>query len=148
MHFGLTDEQQMIVDTVRSFVENEIYPHEDLVERTGEVPKEIAQDIKQKTIDLGFYACNFPESVGCAGLSHLEFALVERELGCGSMALTHFFGRPQNNFWRFLPYIAVYSLTRYTNSSKLTSQIVSLCIDKSIDNCFSSYEDSNSVLFC
>ena len=96
MHFGLTDEQQMIVDTVRSFVENEIYPHEDLVERTGEVPKEIAQDIKQKTIDLGFYACNFPESVGCAGLSHLEFALVERELGRGSMALNHFFGRPQN----------------------------------------------------
>ena len=96
MHFGLTDEQQMIVDTVRSFVENEIYPHEDLVERTGEVPEEIAQDIKQKTIDLGFYACNFPESVGCAGLSHLEFALVERELGRGSMALNHFFGRPQN----------------------------------------------------
>ena len=58
MHFGLTDEQQMIVDTVRSFVENEIYPHEELVERTGEVPEEIAQDIKQKTIDLGFYACN------------------------------------------------------------------------------------------
>ena len=65
MHFGLTDEQQMIVDTVCSFVENEIYPHEDLVERTGEVPAEIAQDIKQKTIDLGFYACNFPQSVGC-----------------------------------------------------------------------------------
>ncbi len=96
MHFGLTDEQQMIVDTVRSFVENEIYPHEDLVERTGEVPAEIAQDIKQKTIDLGFYACNFPESVGCAGLGHLQFALVERELGRGSMALNHFFGRPQN----------------------------------------------------
>jgi len=34
--------------------------------------------------------------VGGAGLSHLAFALVERELGRGSMALTHFFGRPQN----------------------------------------------------
>jgi len=45
---------------------------------------------------LGFYACNFPESVGCAGLSHTDFALVERELGRGSMALNHFFGRPQN----------------------------------------------------
>ena len=45
---------------------------------------------------MGFYACNFPEEVGGAGLSHLEFALVERELGRGSMALTHFFGRPQN----------------------------------------------------
>ena len=29
-------------------------------------------------------------------MSHLEFALVERELGRGSIALTHFFGRPQN----------------------------------------------------
>ncbi len=96
MHFGLTDEQQMIVDTVRSFVEHEIYPHEDAVERSGEVPKEIADEIKRKTIELGFYACNFPEEVGGAGLSHVDFALVERELGRGSMALNHFFGRPQN----------------------------------------------------
>lgn len=96
MQYGLTDEQEMIVSTVRSFVEKEIYPHEELVERTGEVPAEIAEEIKRKTLDLGFYACNFPESVGCAGLSHLEFALVERELGRGSMALNHFFGRPQN----------------------------------------------------
>ncbi len=96
MDFTLSDEQAMIVDTVRSFVEREIYPHEDLVERSGEVPPEIAAEIKRKTLELGFYACNFPESVGGAGLSHLEFALVERELGRGSMALTHFFGRPQN----------------------------------------------------
>ncbi len=96
MQFGLNEEQEMIVSAVRSFVENEIYPHEELVERTGEVPSEIAQTIKQKTLDLGFYACNFPESVGCAGLSHVDFALVERELGRGSMALNHFFGRPQN----------------------------------------------------
>ena len=96
MQFGLSQEQDMIVNTVRSFVEKEIYPHEQLVERTGEVPKEIAEEIKQKTLDLGFYACNFPESAGCAGLSHVDFALVERELGRGSMALNHFFGRPQN----------------------------------------------------
>jgi len=96
MNFGLTDEQQMIVDTVRSFVENEIYPHEDVVERTGEVPAEIAAKIKRKCIEIGFYASNFPQEVGGPGLSHLEFALVERELGRGSMALTHFFGRPQN----------------------------------------------------
>ena len=96
MNFGLTEEQEMIVETVRSFVENEIYPHEEVVERTGEVPKDIADNIKRKTMDLGFYACNFPKEVGGAGLSHLEFALVERELGRGCMALNHFFGRPQN----------------------------------------------------
>jgi len=96
MDFGLSDEQAMIVATVRSFVEREIYPFERLVEQTGEVPPEVAAAIKAKTIELGFYACNFPQSVGGAGLSHLEFALVERELGRGSMALNHFFGRPQN----------------------------------------------------
>jgi len=96
VNFGLTEEQEMIVSTVRRFVEEEIYPHENLVDRTGEVPDEIAAQIKQKTMELGFYACNFPEEVGGAGLSHLEFALVERELGRGSMALNHFFGRPQN----------------------------------------------------
>ena len=96
MLYGLSAEQDMIAQTVRSFVEKEIYPHEELVERTGEVPNEIAQQIKEKTLELGFYACNFPQSVGCAGLSHVDFALVERELGRGSMALNHFFGRPQN----------------------------------------------------
>ncbi len=90
MHFGLTEEQEMIVSTVRSFVENEIYPHETTVERLGYVPEEIGDEIKRKTIELGFYASNFPESAGGPGLSHLEFALVERELGRGSMALTHF----------------------------------------------------------
>ena len=38
MYFGLTEEQEMIVETVRSFVENEIYPHENLVENKGFVP--------------------------------------------------------------------------------------------------------------
>ncbi|WP_294229614.1 acyl-CoA dehydrogenase family protein [uncultured Shimia sp.] len=96
MQFDLTEEQEMIVSTVRSFVENEIYPYEAEVERTGEIPEGLGEQIKQKVIDLGFYACNFPEEVGGAGLNHLDFTLVERELGRGSMALTHFFGRPQN----------------------------------------------------
>ncbi len=96
MDFGLSEEQELIVKTVRQFVEKEIYPFEEQVEREGSVPAEIAQNIKEKTLDMGFYACNFPESVGGAGLSHVEFALVERELGRGSMALNHFFGRPQN----------------------------------------------------
>ncbi len=96
MQFGLTEEQEMIVSTVRTFVENEIYPHEAEVEHSGHVPRELGEDIKRKCLDLGFYACNFPQEVGGAGLSHVDFTLVERELGRGSLALTHFFGRPQN----------------------------------------------------
>ena len=96
MHFGLTQEQELIVDTVRAFCENELYPLEDEVEKLGHVPAEMGEDIKRKVLDLGFYAANFPEEVGGGGLDHLGFALLERELGRASMALNHFFGRPQN----------------------------------------------------
>ena len=96
MQFGATPEQDMIVETVRSFVEQEIYPLEDEVEKLGHVPLEMGNAIKDKVMEMGFYAPNFPESVGGGGLNNLEFALLERELGRGSMALTHFFGRPQN----------------------------------------------------
>lgn len=96
MDFGLSAEQQMIVDTVRSFVETEIYPHEAAVEKTGIVPADLAADLRAKVLEMGFWACNFPTEIGGGGLNHLEFTLVERELGRGSMALTHFFGRPQN----------------------------------------------------
>ncbi len=95
MFFGLTSEQEMIVDTVRTFVETEIYPLEDEVERLGCVPIEMGRQIAKKVQEIGFFAPNFPESVGGGGLSHLEFTLLERELGRGSMALTHFWGRPQ-----------------------------------------------------
>ena len=94
MHFGLSQEQEMIVETVRSFVEQEIYPHEELVEKQGFVPDEIGRNIAQKCKELGFFGCNFPEEVGGAGLNHFDFTLVERELGRGSNALTVFFGRP------------------------------------------------------
>ncbi|MFA1624164.1 acyl-CoA dehydrogenase family protein [Rhizobium mongolense] len=94
MNFALNEEQEMIVKTVRGFVETEIYPHENAVERTGVVAPELGQAIRRKCIELGFYACNFPEEVGGAGLDHTTFTLVERELGRGSMALTVFFGRP------------------------------------------------------
>ena len=96
MQFGLTEEQEMIVSTVRSFVETEIYPLEDEVEKLDHVPLEMGNAIKDKVMEMGFYATNFPETVGGGGLNNLEFTLLERELGRGSMALTHFFGRPQN----------------------------------------------------
>lgn len=94
MNFGLSEEQQMIVETVRSFVENEIYPHEEDVERSGIVPKEVGMEIRDKCIESGFFAANMPETIGGGGLGHLDFTLLERELGRASMALSVFFGRP------------------------------------------------------
>ena len=64
MQFGLTEEQEMIVSTVRSFVETEIYPLEDEVEKLGHVPPEMGNAIKDKVMEMGFYATNFPETVG------------------------------------------------------------------------------------
>jgi acyl-CoA dehydrogenase len=94
MNFGLTEEQQLIVDTVRTFVEKEIIPHEQAVEKSGKVPKELGQEIAQKVKDLGFFAPNLPTEFGGGGLNQLEFTLLERELGRASMALSVFFGRP------------------------------------------------------
>ena len=94
MNFALTDEQQLIVDTVRSFVEKELYPHEEEVERTGAVPRELGQEIVRKCRDIGFYAANISTEAGGGGFNHLEFTLLERELGRASMALSVFFGRP------------------------------------------------------
>ena len=96
MDFGLKYEQQIVVDTVRAFVENELYPHEAEVERSGEVPAELAQDIRGKVLDLGFYAANIPEEFGGGGLDTLTFTLLERELGRTSHALSIHFGRPSN----------------------------------------------------
>ena len=87
MHFGMTDEQRMIVDTTRAFVEAELYPHEALVERTGHLPMEIIRQVQAKAIDAGLYAANMPEEVGGAGLDTLSWLLYERELGRANYAL-------------------------------------------------------------
>ena len=96
MHFALTHEQELIVDTVRKFVEQELYPLEAEVERSGQVSREVGESIRQKVIDLGFYAPNIPEAFGGGGLNHFEFTLLERELGRASMALGVYWGRPSN----------------------------------------------------
>jgi acyl-CoA dehydrogenase len=94
MDFGLSHEQTLVVDTVRSFVENELYPLEREVERTGEVPRSLGLEIQRKVKELGFFAPNIPEEFGGGGLDHLTFTLLERELGRASMALSVWWGRP------------------------------------------------------
>ena len=96
MHFGLTPEQEMVVTTVRSFVETELYPLEPEVERRDEVPREMARSIQEKVLALGFYAPNMPAEIGGGGLDNLTFVLLERELGRASLALTTYWGRPSN----------------------------------------------------
>ena len=87
MDFSITDEQQMVVDTVRSFVEKELMPHEDEVERTGQVPDELVEQIKQRSLQAGIYAANMPEELGGGGLDDLTMAMAERAFGWTGYAL-------------------------------------------------------------
>ena len=87
MHFGLNEEQQMIVDTTRAFVEREIYPHEAEVERTGHLRPDLIAEIKAKAIEAGLYAANMPAEVGGAGLDTQTWLLYEKELGRANYAL-------------------------------------------------------------
>lgn len=96
MDFALTEEQNLIVETIRDFVERELYPHEDLVEELDEIPDEVASAIQAAAIRNGLYAPNMPESVGGGGLDAVSLMLVERELGRASFALQSLVGRPSN----------------------------------------------------
>ncbi len=87
MNFGLTEEQQMIVDATRNFVENELYPHEAEVERTGILRPELRRELSQKARAAGLYAANMPEDVGGAGLDTMSWLLYEKELGKTNYAL-------------------------------------------------------------
>lgn len=87
MDFGLTQEQQMIVETTRSFVENELYPHEAEVERSGHLDMDLVREIQQKAIAAGLYAANIPEEFGGVGLDTPTWLLYEKELGRANYAL-------------------------------------------------------------
>ena len=87
MDFALSEEQRMIVDTTKAFVEAELYPHEAEVERTGALRPDLMQELKRKAIAAGLYAANMPAEVGGAGLDTLTWVLYERELGRANYAL-------------------------------------------------------------
>jgi len=87
MDFGLTDEQAMIVNATRAFVETELFPHEAAVERSACLDMDLVRDIQKKAIAAGLYAANMPEEVGGAGLDTQSWLLYEKELGKTSYAL-------------------------------------------------------------
>ncbi len=94
MNFDLTDEQTMLLDSLRAFLDEEIYPYEAEADRLGEVPVERGERIKQQAIEMGFFAANLPESVGGGGLDYTTLGLMERELGKVSYGLGAHIARP------------------------------------------------------
>ncbi|MFL2738225.1 MAG: acyl-CoA dehydrogenase family protein [bacterium] len=81
MDFDLTQEQRMLVQTIRDFIAAELFPLEKEVEESGILDPEKAREIQQKSIKLGLYALNVPESFGGAGLSTLDWMLAEEQFG-------------------------------------------------------------------
>jgi len=81
MEFQLSDEQSLLVSTLRRFIGIELHPLEDIVEQTGELAVEDAERILKNSRDLGFYAMNIPEQHGGGGLSTLDWMLVEEQFG-------------------------------------------------------------------
>ena len=96
MDLELTAEQRLIVETVRDFVEKELYPHEDEVERLDEVPPELAASVRGKALAAGLYAPNMPAELGGGGLDAVSLVLAERELGRAGYALQMLVERPSN----------------------------------------------------
>lgn len=69
MHLRLTDEQKMVQETIRKFVENELMPLENEVlrnEREGKpsLPKEKIEELQLKAKEAGFWGINTPAEYG------------------------------------------------------------------------------------
>src|ERR1700691_1704285 len=88
---GLTDVQQDILHTVRSFVDAEVLPAAPGLDRTDTYPDDLVARMKE----LGMFGLTIDERYGGLGESLLPYALVVEELARGWMSLsgiinTHF----------------------------------------------------------
>ncbi len=81
MDFSLSDEQRLLIDTVRKFIAEQLAPLEDEVERTGTLAPAQARSIFEKSKALGLYGMNMPTSLGGGGLSAVDTMLVEEQFG-------------------------------------------------------------------
>src|SRR5215510_8452233 len=92
--FTPTEEQGMLVDSVRQFMEKEIFPHEREIERRGEIPIELGKQIQKRAKEQGLHAANMPEEAGGGGLDFPSATLMDRELGKSTWGLVGWVGRP------------------------------------------------------
>jgi alkylation response protein AidB-like acyl-CoA dehydrogenase len=88
---GLTDVQASILETVREFVDKEIIPHAQRLERADEYPADIVDGMRE----IGLFGLTIDEEHGGLGESLLTYALVVEELSRGWMSIsgivnTHF----------------------------------------------------------
>lgn len=88
---GLTDVQEEIISTVRTFVDKEIIPHATALEHQDAYPQDIVDGMKE----MGLFGLTIPEEYGGLGESLLTYALVVEQIARGWMSVsgvinTHF----------------------------------------------------------
>lgn len=88
---GLTDIQEEILATVRTFVDKEIIPHAQTLEHGDTYPTDIVEGMKE----MGLFGLTIPEEYGGLGESLLTYALVVEQIARGWMSVsgvinTHF----------------------------------------------------------
>ena len=83
MDFQLTDQQKLVRDTARDFVDKEIVPHVREWEEKGEIP----MSFYAKMAELGFLGAPVPEAYGGAGMDYVSFMLLLEEISRGSSSV-------------------------------------------------------------
>lgn len=77
-----------VLDTVRTFVRNEVVPCEDVIEETDEIP----DHLKDAAADMGLFGFAIPEEYDGLGVSMTEEAQLVMELGWTTPAFRSMFG--------------------------------------------------------
>ena len=90
--FELTDEQKMLRDTVRDFVNTELKPIAHKIDEEEEIPK----DLINKLRDLGFLGASFPAEYGGGGFGEVGYCLMQEEIARGCMSTATFIGAHQS----------------------------------------------------
>jgi len=81
-----TEEHRMIAETTRQFIDNEVVPRIDELEKHD---WKLARELVGKAADLGLIGANIPEEYGGLGLDQTSGALVGENIGrCASFATT------------------------------------------------------------
>jgi len=83
MDFRLTEEQRLVQQTAREFVDKELVPHVREWEERGEVPR----SFYDKMAALGFLGAPVPEKYGGAGMDYVSFMLLLEEISRGSSSV-------------------------------------------------------------